>query len=205
MTPRPTGRFVAVNVLFAWGAIALASAALWPVYASGRYVVLVAVTLVLGTLVALLGARLRWPSYVVVLASFAVLLLTGVPLAVPEAAVAGVLPSADGLRQLLVALALGWKQLLTIDTPVGSYQALLVPALVLVLAATVTSLTIALRARFGELGAIPPALLYLAGIALGPARVPWCGALTLVLLAVLVRRVMVERAPTDATVQESEF
>jgi hypothetical protein len=31
------------------------------------------------------------------------------------------------------------------------------------------------------------------------------GVLTFVVLAVLVRRVMVERAPTDKTVQESEF
>jgi len=56
----------------------------------------------------------------------------------------------------------------------------------------------------------------LAGLALSPVvsglaaarsiRVVFVGgALTLVLLAVLVRRVMVERAPTDATVQESEF
>jgi MFS transporter, DHA1 family, multidrug resistance protein len=56
----------------------------------------------------------------------------------------------------------------------------------------------------------------LAGLALSPvvsgflaARslrvVFFGGALTLVVLAVLVRRVMVERAPTDKTVQESEF
>lgn len=186
MTPRPSARFAAVDVVFAVVAVAVASAALWPVYASSRYVLLVAVTLALGSAVAILGTRFRWPSYVVVLASFAVLLVSGVPLAVPSAAIAGVLPSADGLRQLLVALALGWKQLLTIDTPVGAYQALLVPALVLVLAATVTSVTIALRARFGELGAIPPALLFLAGIALGPTRVPWPVPLTLVMLGVLL-------------------
>jgi transglutaminase-like putative cysteine protease len=173
MRSRPSGGFVAANLFFAWLAIGLASAALWPVYASGRYVILVLVTLVLGSAVGVLGARLRWPSYVVVLASLVVLLLSGVPLAVPGAAIATVLPSPDGLRQLLVALALGWKQLLTIDTPVGAYQALLVPALVLVLAATVTSVTIALRVRVGELGAIPPAVLFVAGIALGPTRVPW--------------------------------
>ena len=56
----------------------------------------------------------------------------------------------------------------------------------------------------------------LAGLALSPViaglvgaqsiRVVFIGGvLTLVVLAVLVRRVMVERAPTDRTIQESEF
>ncbi|MGN6324795.1 transglutaminaseTgpA domain-containing protein [Pseudolysinimonas sp.] len=179
-------RFVVTTTAFAWIAIALASAALWPVYQSGRYVILVLAALVLGTIIAHLGARFRWPSYAVVLAGFAALLLGGVPLAVPGEAVAGVLPSLEGMRQLIAALALGWKQLLTIQTPVGAYQALLVPALVLVLAATIISLTVALRARWGELGAIPPVLLFVAGIVLGPARVPWPVPLTLALLVVLL-------------------
>jgi hypothetical protein len=183
---RLSAAFIAQNTALAWIAIGLAAAALWPVYSSGRYVVLVLVTLVTGSAVAILGARFRWPAYVMVLASFAVLLVTGVPLAVPGAAVAGVLPSLDGLQQLVVGLALGWKQLVTIQTPVGAYQALLVPALVLVLATTGTSVTIALRARFGELGAIPPAVLFIAGIVLGPMRVPWPVPLTLALLVVIL-------------------
>jgi len=196
-------RFVVTTTVFAWLAIALASAALWPVYQSGRYVILVLAALVLGTVVAHLGARFRWPSYVVVLVSFGVLLVGGVPLAVPGEAIAGVLPSLEGLRQLLAALALGWKQLLTIQTPVGAYQALLVPALVLVLATTVVSLTVALRARWGELGAIPPVLLFVAGIVLGPMRVPWPVPLTLALLVVLLvwliwRRRLRRRASIDA-------
>lgn len=183
---RPSAAFVVQSTAMAWLAIGLASAALWPVYSSGRYVVLVVVTLATGSAVAILGARFRWPAYVMVLVSFGVLLLTGVPLAVPSAAVAGVLPTLDGLRQLVVGLALGWKQLLTIQTPVGAYQGLLVPALVLVLATTVTSVTVALRTRFGELGAIPPALLFIAGIVLGPTRVPWPVPLTLALLVVIL-------------------
>jgi hypothetical protein len=186
MSPRLRAPLVAANTAIAAVAIALASASLWPVYASGRYVVLVAVTVVLGSATAILGARFRWPSYAVVLASFAVLLVTGVPLAVPDAAIGGVLPSLDGLRQVLAGLALGWKQLLTIATPVGAYQALLVPALVLVLATTVTSLTIALRARWGELGAVPPVVLFLVGIAFGPSRVVWPVPLTLALLVVIL-------------------
>ncbi len=181
-----TARFVVANTAFAWVAIGLASASLWPVYQSGRYVVLVVAALLLGTVIAHLGTRFRWPSYTVVLVSFGVLLVSGVPLAIPSQAIAGALPSLEGLRQLVAALALGWKQLLTIQTPVGAYHALLVPALVLVLAATVVSVTVALRARWGELGAIPPVVLFVAGIVLGPVRVPWPVPLTLALLVVVL-------------------
>ncbi len=94
----------------------------------------------------------RWKSFVVILVGFAVLLLAGVPLAVPDQAIAGFLPSLDGIQELLAGVALGWKQLLTIALPVGDYQALLVPAFVLVLTSTIVALTVALRARWGELG-----------------------------------------------------
>ena len=55
---------------------------------------------------------------------------------------------------LLAGVALGWKQLLTIALPVGDYQALLVPAFVLVLTSTIVALSVALRARWGELGVL---------------------------------------------------
>ncbi|MEQ1736319.1 MAG: transglutaminase domain-containing protein, partial [Rhodoglobus sp.] len=81
----------------------------------------------------------------------------------------GVLPTFEGLADLLAGVALGWKQLLTITLPVGDYEALLVPALVLVLATVVVGLSIALRAKFGELGVIPPVLLFIVATAFGPA------------------------------------
>ena len=64
-------------------------------------------------------------------------LVLGVPLAVPDSALYGVLPTLDGLVSLFTGTALGWKQLLTITLPVGTYQALLVPAFVLVLVTVV--------------------------------------------------------------------
>jgi len=157
-TPRPraSAAFIGINTLLLWAATAIAAVALWPIYQDARFVVLVAVTTVLGTIVAILGAVFRWKSFVVILVGFAVLLLAGVPLAVPDQAIAGFLPSLDGIRELLAAVALGWKQLLTITLPVGDYQALLVPAFVLVLTSTIVSLSVALRARWGELGVLPP-------------------------------------------------
>ena len=114
------------------------------------------------------------------------LVLAGVPLAVPDQAIAGFLPSLDGIRELLAGVALGWKQLLTIALPVGDYQALLVPAFVLVLTSTIVALSIALRARWGELGVLPPIALFVAGIAFGPEKVPWPVPWALAMLAVVL-------------------
>jgi hypothetical protein len=173
VTPRRSLWFTIVNVAAAWLMIGIGAAALWPVYDDVRLVLLVAVAVPLGSAIAVAGAAFRWPSFVVLLASVAAFLVVGVPLAVPDRAIAGVLPSPEGLRDLVAGVALGWKQLLTISLPVGSYQALLVPALVLVFAAAVATVSIALRARRGELAAVPPAVLFLVAIVLGPDDVPW--------------------------------
>ena len=168
MNPHRSPAFIVANTALLWLTTGIAAAAMWPIYQDSRFLILVAVTVVLGSAIAILGAVFRWRSWVTLLASVAVLLITGVPLAVPELATGGLLPSVEGLQVLVSSIALGWKQLLTITLPVGSYQGLLVPALVLVLASTVTGLSVALRARFGELGAIAPVALFLIGIAFGP-------------------------------------
>jgi hypothetical protein len=190
---RPTAGFIVVNTVLLWLATALAAVALWPVYQDTRFIVLVGVTTVLGTAVAILGAVFHWKSFVVLLVGFAVFVLAGVPLAVPDQAVAGFLPSWPGIVDLLASVALGWKQLLTIALPVGDYQALLVPAFVLVLTSTIVSLTIALRATWGELAVLPPIAMFIVGIAFGPETVPWpvpaaLGLLAVVLLWLIWRR-----------------
>jgi len=176
--------FLILSVLLCWLAIGIAAASLWPIYQTGRYVVLVGVAMLLGTVIAGLGARFRWPSWVLVTAGFLAFLAVGVPLAVPDEAVSGVLPSVKGLVDLISGIALGWKQLLTITLPVGAYQALLVPALLLVLAVTVVSISVALRATWGELAVIPPIVLFLVGIVFGPERIGTPQWLALALLGV---------------------
>jgi hypothetical protein len=193
MRPRPTAGFIAINTLLLWVANALAASALWPIYQDVHFLVMVVVTTVLGSVLAVLGAVFRWKSYVLMLSGFGLLVLTGVPLAVPDEAIAGFLPSLAGIRDLLAGVALGWKQLLTIALPVGDYQALLVPAFVLLLGGTVVALSVALRARWGELGVVPPIAIFLAGAAFGPESVPWpvpaaLGLLAVVLLWLIWRR-----------------
>lgn len=183
---RPTLGFLLIAVLLCWAAIGLAAASLWPIYQTERFVVLVAVAAVLGTLIAVLGAWFRWPSWALLLAGFAAFLAVGVPLAVPDQAVSGLLPSPAGLLELLSGIALGWKQLVTISLPVGAYQALLVPALLLVLSVTIVSVSVSLRATWGELGVIAPVVLFLVGIVFGPDRASTPIWLVLALLAVIL-------------------
>ncbi len=185
---RMRGRPLIVTVLFALAATGLAAWSFWDVYQSGAFVVMLAVTLVLGSAIAVLGTLFRWPSIVLAALVVAVFLGVGVQVAVPgEAGAGGLLPTWPGFVDLVQATWLSWKQLVTISLPVGSYQALLVPAFILTLLSIVVSLSVALRAKRGELGAIPPILLLLGGILLGSgvSAVPLWLALTLlgVLLA----------------------
>ncbi|MCU1437851.1 MAG: transglutaminase protein [Naasia sp.] len=161
-------RRIAAPTLLLLAALALASAAFWPIHRDSQLVVAVGVALAAGTAVALAGTLLRWPSWAVGGATIGAFLLLGVPVAVPSEALFGVIPTVPGLAELVSGAALGWKELLTISLPVGSYQGLLVPAFLSVLVLTVVGLTVALRSPVGELAVVAPALLYLTGILFGP-------------------------------------
>ncbi|HEU0182543.1 MAG TPA: transglutaminaseTgpA domain-containing protein, partial [Agromyces mariniharenae] len=139
----------------------------WPIYESPAFVVAATVAIVAGSGIGLAGARFHWPAWAVVVAVFGAYVTLGVPAAVPGSAIAGVIVTPHGLVELLAGAALSWKQLVTIAVPVGSYQALLVPAFLLALVTATTAVTIALRSRRPAAAVIPPALLLLAGIALG--------------------------------------
>jgi hypothetical protein len=166
--PRATVPFVLVNTGMLWLATIVATSALWPIYRGTSLIVLVAVALVAGSLIAVLGAAFRWSSLLVMGATIAAFLAVGVPLAVPAKAQYFVLPTLGGLQDLITGVALGWKQLLTISLPVGNYQALLVPALVLVLGTVVVGLSIALRARRSETAVLAPIVLFIVATAFGP-------------------------------------
>lgn len=175
-----------VAVLLVAAMTTAAAVAFWPVYRADAYVLAVAGAIVAGSAIALLGARFRWPSFAVLLAAVAVFLAIGVPLAVPGRATAGVIPTWQGLLDLLAGVALGWKQLLTITLPVGDYQALLVPAFLLFYVTTLLGVTIALRTRVGELSVIPPIVAFVVAIAFGPDEALWPVPLGLGLLVTVL-------------------
>ncbi|MCI4657034.1 transglutaminase domain-containing protein [Cryobacterium zhongshanensis] len=165
---RASAGFIIGNTVAMLLATMVAAVTLWPVYGNREFVVLVVVAAALGAGIAIVGTVFHWRAWLVSLVTIAVYFLVGVPLAIPGEATQGVVPTLAGLGDLAAATALSWKELVTIVLPVGSYQALLVPALILVLTSTVTGLSIALRARIGELGVLGPIALYVAGIGLGP-------------------------------------
>lgn len=149
----------------AWSIIAIV---LWPLYRDGAFIVLAVTAITLGTAIAITSSIARWPAWGVVLATVATFTVVGVPLAVPSRTAYGVLPEPEGIFDLYAGVVLGWRQLLTIDLPVGSYEALLVPALVLLLVGPVVTLSIAMRSPLGELAAIVPLAVFPLAVAMGP-------------------------------------
>ena len=112
-------------------AVIVSLAPLWPVYATTAAVIVVAAGVILGTTIAAVSVRFSWSLLRTTLVTLAVFAVVGVPLAIPSKTLFGVVPTFDGLLSLASAVVLSWKQLVTVVTPVASYEALLVPALIL--------------------------------------------------------------------------
>lgn len=182
----PSLSFMVFTTVALWLATAVAALALWPIYQSIQLVIVVIAALTLGTALACISARFRWPGFVVVLATVAGFLLFGVPLANPSGAHAGLVPTPAGELDLLKAAAFSWKQLVTITIPVGSYQTLLVPALILILVSTVVSVSISLRSRLPELAVIPPVIVFISASVFGPTFAFWPREIALALLGVVL-------------------
>lgn len=177
---------LAVSTLVFLSAMGVALVAWWPIYEGGQFVILAVSTALLAAAIAILGALYRWSSAVVAGATIAVFALAGPALAVPGATLYGVVPTLEAELSLFSGVALGWKQLLTIALPVGSYQSLLVPVFALELLAVVVGLSIAVRARRAELATLAPVVVFIVGLAFGPERAHWPLAISLGLLAVVL-------------------
>lgn len=191
--PRARPAVMASAIVFstlAWGIVAVA---LWPIYRTAPFVVVAAVGILVGTAIAVGAALARWAAWGVLLAAVAVFTIIGVPLAVPARTVYGVLPEPAGLLELFAGVVLGWRQLLTIDLPVGSYQALLVPALVILFAGPLLTMSVALRTRRRALAAVAPALGFPLAIALGREDAPLPLAAAIGFAAVLMLWMVVLR------------
>jgi len=143
---RGEARFLLINAAFLLGMIVLAAIAAWPIYETVAFVILVAVSVVLASAIAFVSFVRGWSWLTVVLLSLGTYLVVGVPLAVPEA-LTGISEIAGGFLTLVTGSVFGWKQLITVTIPVGTYQGLLVPALLVFLFGTVGALSIAWRAK----------------------------------------------------------
>ena len=141
-------RRIVAGSLYVAVVVVLAAVAAWPIYRSGAFLVLVVVASALGAAVAALvtfvPAFRRAGGWATVGLLAAALLVAGVPLAVPGRR-ADAASFVQGLGELGAGLVVGWKDLLTVELPVGSYRNLLVPALVVFLVGTALALLLAWR------------------------------------------------------------
>ncbi len=143
--------------------------------------------MVLGLGVAWLGAWRRWGTLGVAAAAVLVYVLLGGPFALPGTTVAGVLPTLETFRGLLLGAVTGWKEFVTSVPPLQSFPELgVVPFLVLFVTSLVAG-TIAWRVRDAQWALVPVALAFVAIILLGtivPA-VPVVQGLVLVVVGLL--------------------
>ncbi|MFT4052154.1 MAG: transglutaminase domain-containing protein [Microbacterium sp.] len=150
-------RRIVAGSLYVAASVALAALAAWPIYRSGAFVLLVSVASLLAAGIAILVTVRRAGGWTTVGLLAAVTLVVGVPLAVPSR-LSDAASFAVGLRQLGTGLVVGWKDLLTVELPVGSYRNLLVPALFVFLVGTTVALLLAWRPGAAAAGAVPVAV-----------------------------------------------
>lgn len=171
--------------LFLALAVLVSLVPLWPVYESPAFLVAAGAGALLGALTALLSARQRWSVLRTGVVTLILYLVVGVPIAVPSAALFSVLPSLNGWLTLLSGTVLSWKQLVTVAPPVGSYEALLVPALLLSWIGMLVGLSLALRKPQTSWPALVPLVTLVIAIWLGSSRPFYAGWIALAVFALV--------------------
>lgn len=147
-----SGALLIWGLLYLLAGVALATASAWEIYRTPRLVVVAAVGAALGIGVVLLVRALRWRTWTIpALVGLGYLLLV-VPVAIPSATSSPV-EVLRGVRDGVVGIVLGWKQLLTLSLPLGEYQAVLVPFFVLVVVGTALAAYLISREGVGTAGA----------------------------------------------------
>ncbi|MGO2819306.1 MAG: transglutaminaseTgpA domain-containing protein [Brachybacterium tyrofermentans] len=145
----------------------LALAGFQPAYGGVDYLFTGTMATVLGTMIALIGARFRWGPLRIAALLVLVYALFGSLLAAPVRALWGVLPTRGSLLELLAAPVVTWKSALTVVPPVGTAQGVLGVVWISVLLLTVLGTSVALRSRRYLIAWFFPLALLLLSIAFG--------------------------------------
>ncbi|HKT57497.1 MAG TPA: transglutaminase domain-containing protein, partial [Microbacterium sp.] len=152
-------------VLYAVSLAVVGGFATWPIYASPVFVI--AVTLAgFGALVlAVLTAWRGWAWPAVVVGAALIVLVVGLLAAAPPPTLPGILL---GVRDTATGVVTGFKDLVTVDLPVGGYRNLLVPAIaVFTIAPLGTVLVGRRRTRVGSSAVVFAWLMPLFGLLFG--------------------------------------
>lgn len=121
--------------------------------------------IILGLALAAANAHLRLGLLITSALALGAYLVLGTVLAVPDAAIAGFVPSLDSLRTLLLGVVFAWKDMLTVGVPVGTAGGvLIVPFLSSLLTALVAGI-LTWRAKAPYWPLLPVLALFVTGIA----------------------------------------
>lgn len=172
--PRRSDRdiaFLVGNIAFIDALLAIGAASAWAIYRSGWFVLVAAVAIVVSTGIALLAVwrPMRWWQLALITAG--AYIVVGVPVAAPTMITdpATILP---GIWGVVSAPVTGWKNLLTLELPLGVYQTTLALPLFLMLSLGTLALLLALRAPRLWVLAAPLALVITAfGVLFGSSAV----------------------------------
>jgi hypothetical protein len=151
------GRALTGGSLYVGITVLIAAVAAWPIYASASYLLLVAVAVVVGAGIAVLATWRRFGGLIVAGLLAAAFVVLAVPLAVPSR-LGGLGDILRGLGEALSGVVFAWKDLVTVELPVGSYRNLLVPALVVFLVGTCVALLLSWRTDRWATAAVPVGL-----------------------------------------------
>lgn len=127
-----TRRRLLAGLLFTAVMAGLGVLAAWPIYADLALVWVALAATGAGLSVAVLSRRFTWSWWISALALAGAWLVIGFLLAVPARWESGALVP-DALIDVIVGPVTGWKDLITVPLPVGTYRNLLVPALIVFL------------------------------------------------------------------------
>lgn len=160
---------IVVGTLYVLAMAALAVVAAWPIYRTVDLIVVATVAIVLGAGIAVASALLAWRAWLVVAVTAAALVVSGTLVAVP-ARRGDVAQLPEALLDAVTGIVLAWKDLITVELPVGSYRNLLMPVLVVLLVGTLVALRLSwLRARLAVFGAVTALAMTFFGLVFGRA------------------------------------
>ncbi|WP_066043314.1 transglutaminase family protein [Herbiconiux solani] len=173
LPPLPAGSrplwAVAADALVLAALMFIGILSLGPAFGGVGYLVAAVGGIVLGSLIGLAGWRLSWNIVVIAAVTIVVYLLFGGALAAPDTTIIGVIPTFDTLRTLVLGIVFSWKDVLTLVTPVGQFDGVLVVPFLSSLLTSVLAVSFATRFRGQRvLWALLPVLaLFVTAIAFG--------------------------------------
>ncbi|WP_062303241.1 transglutaminase domain-containing protein [Demequina subtropica] len=168
--PLPPGSQVALSVACAAAVLTLAAIVLAPVYGPDALLLPASAATVTGLALAVLSERLRWSWGLSVLFAIAGYAVGALLLATPGAVSA----SGDIVTaavQVLIGPVVGWKGVVTLPAPLGTYEGVMVPAYALLFFGSWAAVSFSLRVpRRWWIGPVVAAATFLAAIVIGPER-----------------------------------